>query len=82
MWQVYQKLYRKGTEEMTYKKKKQKREELVIRSLDIMQKINKLKLDHNNPYMLKVIVLKELNKELYQIKKEMERLENGKRKAV
>ena len=67
---------------MTYKKKKQKREELVIRSLDIMQKINKLKLDHNNPYVLKVIVMKELNKELYQIKKEMERLENGKRKAV
>lgn len=67
---------------MTYKKKKQKREELVIRSLDIMQKINKLKNDRHNPYMLKVIVMKELNKELYQIKKEMERLENGKRKAV
>ena len=67
---------------MTYKKKKQKKEELVIRSLDIMQKINKLKHDHNNSYMLKVIVMKELNKELYQIKKEMERLENGKRKVV
>ena len=67
---------------MTYKKKKQKKEELVIRSLDIMQKINKLKNDHHNPYMLKVIVMKELNKELYQIKKEMERLENGKRKAI
>ena len=67
---------------MTYKKKKQKREELVIRSLDIMQKINKLKNDRHNPYMLKVIVMKELNKELYQIKKEMERLENGKRKAI
>ena len=47
-----------------------------------MQKIYKIKCDHNNPYMLKVIVMKELNKELYQIKKEMERLENGKRKAV
>ena len=47
-----------------------------------MQKINKLKHDYNNPYMLKVIVMKELNKELYQIKKEMERLENGKRKVV
>lgn len=67
---------------MTYKKKKQKREELVIRSLNIMQKINKLKHDYHNPYMLKVIVMKELNKELYQIKKEMERLENGKRKVV
>ena len=67
---------------MTYKKKKQKREELVLRSLDIMQKINKLKHDHHKPYMLKVIVMKELNKELYQIKKEMELLENGKRKAV
>lgn len=67
---------------MTYKKKKQKREELVIRSLDIIQKINQLKSDHHNPYMLKVIVMKELNKELYQIKKEMERLENGKRKVV
>jgi len=67
---------------MTYKKKKQKKEELVVRSLDIMQKINKLKLDYHNPYMLKVIVMKELNKELYQIKKEMELLENGKRKVV
>lgn len=67
---------------MNYKKKKQKKEELVIRSLDIMQKINKLRNDHHNPYMLKVIVMKELNKELYQIKKEMERIENGKRKAV
>ena len=67
---------------MTYKKKKQKKEELVIRSLDIMQKINKLKNDHHNPYMLKVIVMKELNKELSQIKKEMELLENGKRKIV
>lgn len=67
---------------MTYKKKKQKREELVIRSLHVMQKIDMLKRDHNNPYMLKVIVMKELNKELYQIKKEMEQLEHGKRKAV
>lgn len=67
---------------MTYKKKKQKREKLVIRSVEIMQKINMLKCDHKNPYLLKVIAMKELNKELYQIKKEMERLENGKRKAV
>lgn len=67
---------------MTYKQKKAKKRELVIRSLDIMQKINKLRNDHHNPYMLKVIVMKELNKELYQIKKEMERLENGKRKVV
>lgn len=67
---------------MNYKKKKQKKEELVIRSLDIMQKINRLKRDHHNPYMLKVIVMKELKKELYQIKKEMELLKNGKRKAV
>ena len=63
---------------MTYKKKKQKREELVTRSLDIMQKINKLKHDYHNPYMLKVIVMKELNKELYHIKTEMEKLEHGK----
>ena len=63
---------------ISYKKRQKKKEELVLKSMDIMQKIDRLKHDHHNPYMLKVIVLKELNKELYHIKTEMEKLEHGK----
>lgn len=55
------------------------KQELVLRGVDLVQRIEKLR-HSRHPYSLKVITMKILNKELYDIKKELERIEANEKK--
>lgn len=57
----------------------EERQKLVVKGLDLIQRIEKLR-HSRHPYSLKVITMKILNKELYDIKVQLERIEENEKK--
>ena len=57
----------------------EEKQKLVLKGVDIVQRIEKLR-HSRHPYSLKVITMKILNKELYDIKTELERIEANEKK--
>lgn len=55
------------------------KQELVLKGVDLVQRIEKLR-HTRHPYSLKVITMKILNKELYDIKVQLERIEANEKK--
>ena len=55
------------------------KQELILKGVDLVQRIEKLR-HSRHPYSLKVITMKILNKELYDIKTELERIEANEKK--
>ena len=55
------------------------KQELVLKGVDLVQRIEKLR-HTRHPYSLKVITMKILNKELYDIKAQLERIEANEKK--
>lgn len=55
------------------------RQELVLKGVDLVQRIEKLR-HTRHPYSLKVITMKILNKELYDVKTALERIEANEKK--
>ena len=57
----------------------EEKQKLVLNGIDLVQRIEKLK-HTRHPHSLKVITMKILNKELYEIKIELERIEANEKK--
>lgn len=55
------------------------RQELVLKGVELVQRIEKLR-HSRHPYSLKVITMKILNKELYDVKTALERIEANEKK--
>lgn len=57
----------------------EERQKLVLKGVDLVQRIEKLR-HSRHPYSLKVITMKILNKELYEVKTALERIEANEKK--
>lgn len=57
----------------------EEKQNLVLKGVDLVQRIEKLR-HSRHPYSLKVITMKILNKELYDVKVKLERIEANEKK--
>ena len=57
----------------------EEKQKLVLKGVDLVQRIEKLR-HSRHPYSLKVITMKILNKELYNVKIQLERIEANEKK--
>ena len=57
----------------------EEKQNLVLKGVDLVQRIEKLR-HSRHPYSLKVVTMKILNKELYDVKTALERIEANEKK--